>query len=63
MFTYFLLKKINESGTSITLKELNEYIKEKVALESLLINSKEQNPQTNTSTSIIDKWGKWKLND
>lgn len=63
MFTYFLIKKIKESGSDLTLKELNDYIKEKVALESLLINSKEQNPQTNTSTSIIDKWGKWRLND
>jgi hypothetical protein len=63
MFTYFLLKKIKESGSNLTLKELNDYVKEKVALESLLINSKEQNPQTNTSASIIEKWGKWKLND
>lgn len=61
MFTYFLLKKIQETNAEVSLKDLSGFLKEKVALESLLINHKEQNPQTNTSTTITDSWGKWKL--
>lgn len=61
MFTYYLLKKIQESKADISLQDLSAYVKEKVGLESLLINNKEQNPQTNTSATITDVWGKWKL--
>jgi hypothetical protein len=61
MFTYFLLKKIQETNAEVSLKELSGFLKEKVALESLLINHKEQNPQTNTSANIAESWGKWKL--
>lgn len=63
MFTYFLLKKIQETKAEVSLKELSVFLKEKVALESLIINNKEQNPQTNTSATIADSWGKWKLNN
>ncbi len=61
MFTYFLLKKIQESKGDITYKELNEYIKNKVQLNSVIINSKDQNPDILISPIIFDKWEKWKL--
>jgi hypothetical protein len=59
MFTYFLLKKFQESKGNITYRELSDYLKEKVALESVLINSKEQNTQTNVSPGAIDIWENW----
>jgi len=59
MFTYFLLKKLQESKGNITYRELSDYLKEKVALESVLINSKEQNTQTNVSPGAVGIWEKW----
>ncbi len=59
MFTYFLLKKLQETKGDITYKDLVDYVKSEVSLKSVLINHKEQNPQTNTSSEIIDVWEKW----
>ena len=61
MFTYFLLKKIQETKGDISYKELSDYIREKVALESVLVNSKEQNTQTNVSPQALDTWQNWNL--
>lgn len=61
MFTYFLLKKIQETKGDVTYKELSDYIREKVALESVLVNSKEQNTQTNVSPEAVDVWQNWNL--
>jgi hypothetical protein len=59
MFTYFLLRKLQESKGNLTYKELSDYLNEKVALESILINSKEQNTQTNVSPNAIEIWKNW----
>lgn len=61
LYTYYLLKKLQESKGDVNLKDLNAYLKEKVGLEAVLINSKEQNPQVNTSAESLDKWESWKL--
>lgn len=61
MFTYFLLKKIQETKGNVSYKELSDYIREKVALESVLVNSKEQNTQTNVSPQALDVWQNWNL--
>lgn len=61
LFTYFLLKKIQETKGELTLKELSDYLTEKVSLESILINNSEQTPKTNISHEIEDKWEGWKL--
>lgn len=61
LYTYYLLKKLQETGGELTLKDLSFYLKEKVGLESLIINNKEQNPQTNTSAEVATKWEKWKM--
>ena len=62
IFTYFLLKKLQESGGNLTYQELSNYIKENVSLKSVVINSKQQDPQTNVSPSAISEWGTWTLN-
>lgn len=61
MFTYFLLKKIQETKGDITYKELSDYLNEQVPIKSALINQKEQNPQTLISVNIKDKWLDWKI--
>ncbi len=61
LFTYYLLKKIQETKGDITLKELSEFLNEKVNLESILINNKEQTPKTNISLEVETTWQNWKL--
>ena len=58
MFTYYLLKKIQETKGEISLKELSDYISEQVSLQSVNINNKEQTPVVNAGT---DSWGNWTL--
>jgi hypothetical protein len=59
MFTYFLLKKLQESKGKATYVELKEYINSKVSVESLRINHKEQNPQVNISPLVKEVWKNW----
>jgi len=61
LFTYYLLKKVQETKGELTYKALSDFLTEKISLESVLINSKEQNPQTNISSDVSNKWENWKL--
>lgn len=61
MFTYFLLKKLQESKGDITLQALSDYIKEKVELESVVVNNKRQTPQVLFSQEVDGAWEAWKL--
>ena len=60
-FTYYLLKKLQESKGDLTYSELSAYLKKEIGTKSVLINNKEQNPQTNVSPSIENIWGEWKF--
>jgi hypothetical protein len=62
MFTYFLLKKLQESKGNITYGNLADYIKSNVSIESLRINSKEQDPAVQVSINVNDSWENWTLN-
>ncbi len=59
LFTYCLLKKIQESKGEITYNQLSDFLKEQVGLSSILVNSKEQNPQTLISPSLQNSWESW----
>ncbi|TSA25043.1 MAG: hypothetical protein D4R67_10865 [Bacteroidetes bacterium] len=61
MFTYFVLKKLQESGGDITYGVLADYVRRNVSVESLKINQKEQDPTISTSPEIKDVWETWKL--
>jgi len=61
MFTYFLLKKIQESKGDVTYKLLADYIKDQVQLNSVRINNKEQNPELLISPTLGNNWEKWKI--
>ncbi|MBI5218253.1 MAG: caspase family protein [Bacteroidia bacterium] len=59
IFTYFLLKKFMDTKGQMTYKELSDYLAEQVGLKSVMINNKEQNPQTNVSSEAKDVWTIW----
>ena len=59
-FTYYLLKKIQETKGNVSLGELEKYIKEKVSLETTKA-VRPQDPEVNVSTSISNTWQNWPL--
>jgi len=61
MFTYFLLKEFQNTNGDIYFSELGRRLKEKVGLESLRTNSKEQHPQVFLSDAVKESWMNWKL--
>ncbi|HAN79078.1 MAG TPA: hypothetical protein DCQ31_15570 [Bacteroidales bacterium] len=61
MFTYFLLKKIQETGGNISYGELAEFIKSEVNKTSLNIYYTGQAPQVIFSPQSQNNWGKWKI--
>jgi hypothetical protein len=56
LFTYFLLKKLQESKGNTTLGELADYITSEVGKTSIVINGKSQTPSASVSPSMIDSW-------
>lgn len=61
MFTYYLLKKLQESKGEVTLQELGEYIVRNVSQQSILLNGKSQTPCVMPSSSLDASWREWKL--
>lgn len=61
MFTYYLLKKLQESQGDVTLKELGDYITTKVSQQSIILNSKSQTPCVTPAAAVVDSWQNWKL--
>ena len=59
-FTYFLLKKLQQTKGATDLKALSDYIYNYVRLEAGHIG-KIQTPQVNASSAATDKWEDWKL--
>ena len=63
MFTYQLLKSIQETKGNISYAELENSLKEDVSIESLKINQKSQDPQVLYSIKITNEWVNWKINE
>ena len=61
MFTYFLLKKLQDSKGTVTYFELDQYLKENVRKSAIVYNSKEQNPELMVSPSFEDRWKGFRL--
>ena len=61
LFTYFLLKKLQETKGDVTLGELGDYITENVKQQSVVINRKTQTPTATPSTSLMVSWKEMKL--
>lgn len=60
LFTYFLLKKLQESDGSATLEEITSYVTDKVGLESVILRH-EQTPCVVSSPKVGSAWKSWKL--
>lgn len=63
LFTYYLLKKLQETKCDVSYAELADYLKREVGLNAVKINSKEQNPQVNISPNIDKTWESWRVNN
>lgn len=61
MFTYFLLKKLQETKGDVTLKELGDYITQNVLRETLLQSTKKQTPTVTPAPALEDSWQTRKL--
>jgi len=61
MFTYYLLKKLQETKGDVTLKALGEYITTNVRQQSVVKNGKSQTPCVMPATAVADTWQNWKL--
>ncbi len=60
MFTYYLLKKLQETEGSCTLGELSSYITTNVSQKSIVLNKKSQTPTVSVSSGM-DDWKNLKL--
>lgn len=61
MFTYYLLKKIQETNGDISYADLFDYVKREVDLNCVKINSKEQTPSVLYAPQLGENWKSWKL--
>ena len=61
LFTYFLLKKLQETKGDVTLGELSSYITTSVKQQSIVVNRKSQTPVVTPSEILRDKWEAMKL--
>lgn len=61
MFTYFLLKKLQESRGDCTYGELFDYLNSNVGESSLRVNRKDQAPEVNTSLQVQEAWKDWRF--
>jgi len=60
MFTYYLLKKLQETRGEVTCGILGDYIKTNVERQSV-VKGKRQTPSVLPSSTIIGDWKMWKL--
>lgn len=61
LFTYYVLKKLQESKGDVTLKQLADYVIKSVSQQSNLINKKPQTPTVSTSGTMVQGWKKKKM--
>ncbi|MCL2027381.1 MAG: caspase family protein, partial [Bacteroidales bacterium] len=61
LFTYFLLKKLQETKGDVTLGELDDYISTNVRRQSILVNRKSQTPTVTSATALEQTWKETKI--
>lgn len=61
LFTYFLLKKLQETQGNVTLGELADYLSQKVGFESRRINNAPQTPSVLVASGMTDNWKKLQI--
>jgi hypothetical protein len=63
LFTYYFLKKVQETRGKVTYKELYDFLQKNVVLRSVLVNDKNQTPTVQFSNEVEFYWENWKLVD
>lgn len=61
MFTYYLLKKLQETKGEVALDVLSNYVIDQVRKQSIVVNGKLQTPAINASETLGNSWKSWKL--
>ena len=61
LFTYYLLKKLQDTKGDVTLQELGNYVVSEVKKQSVLENNKTQTPTITPAHVVADSWQTWKL--
>lgn len=61
MFTYYLLKKLQETKGDTTLGELSDYLTTEVKRQAFADYDKKQTPTVIPSQTMIDSWKQMKL--
>ena len=61
MFTYFLLKKLQDTKGNVNYGELGTYITDNVKREALRANRKSQTPTITPSPKLVENWENLKL--
>ncbi len=61
LFTYYLLKKLQETQGNMTLDELGQHLEQEIPKAALLENGLLQRPQVLVSPDLDEKWMSWKF--
>lgn len=61
LFTYFLMKKLQQTKGRVTYGALEAYLTKKVPIKSITTHNSEQVPQVNYSREIEGEWQDWRL--
>lgn len=61
MFTYFLLKKLQDTKGDVTLSELSDYVTKEVTRKSIVENDKIQTPVLIPSSDVAGNWQNWNI--
>jgi len=61
MFTYHLLKKLQETKGDINLGDLSKYLEDEVSIQSLKVNKADQEPTVNISNQVTNQWKNWRF--
>ena len=61
MFTYFLLKKLQQTQGDVSYQELSNYVVEEVKRNSIVKNGKSQTPVVTPSAVCSNEWKSWRL--
>ena len=59
LFTYYLLKELKDTKGEVSLKQLGDFVTEKVSQQAIVINSKPQTPTVIPSKNVVGKWENW----
>lgn len=61
LFTYFLLKKLQETKGNVDYQTLSNYLIQNVNQQSIVVNQKSQTPQVKTSSQVQNTWQTFRL--